>query len=107
MNKIILIIFLLLFSFQAHAVTTVTGKISRVYITPSGVIALQMDADVNFVNTNAAEGNCQYGSFAGADSSMHAAILSARAANQRISLVVHGCETNGWLKIHAIYIEKN
>jgi len=85
-----------------------TGKIKNLYITATGNMAIQLD---NGFPNSIADGQCatangvSWGGNVTADAAFKSALLAAKAAQQKITVTVQGCEASGaWFKIIDVYV---
>lgn len=103
--KIPAVLSLMMLSPLAFGYTQDTGKITRVYVNPTGSISIQLEGGFTKANEgNQCQSNNGWAGHKNADPVLKSAILAAKAANQSVTVTIEGCEGASWLKIKDMYI---
>jgi len=102
--KYLLVTALLTLSASCYGHTPDSGKISRVYVNPTGAIALQLDNGFPNANSNnECPSNNGWAGLAETDPVMKSAIIAAKTSGQSVLLNLEGC-VGRWLRIKEMYL---
>ncbi|KUI98088.1 hypothetical protein [Vibrio sp. MEBiC08052] len=80
-----------------------TGTVSKVYVSPSGSIALLLhEGYPNAVRSGQCASSNGWAGVSNADGAFKSVILAAKTAGQKLTVTINGCE-GGWFKIQDLY----
>lgn len=95
---------LLTLSATCYGYTADFGKISRIYVTPAGSIALQLDNGFPNANSNnECPSNNGWAGLTETDPVMKSAIIAAKTSGQSVLVNLEGC-VGRWLRIKEMYL---
>jgi len=89
---------------NCFAYTSDTGKVSRVYTSPSGAIAFQIVGGFKKADESGeCENNNGWAGLVETDSFLKSLILAAKLSGQSVTVALEGCQ-GSWIKIKDIYL---
>ncbi len=105
-KKILMVVSLFLsLSINAANYSQDTGTVSKVYVSPSGSIALLLNNGYpNAVSSGQCAGSNGWAGVTNADGAFKSVILAAKTSGQKLTVTINGCE-GGWFKIQDLYLQ--
>jgi hypothetical protein len=105
--KKLLILAICLIPLKSFAYTQDSGKITNIFVSPTGSIAFKVNNGREGIPNAVAVYSCSSGGgwigHNSADPVLKSAVLAAKAANMDIVITIEGCEGD-WFKVKDMYI---